>query len=344
MFFTISQKRVKRFLSSGERLDIIFRYNSGQSATDIANDYGISRQAVYAIHKKTKRFGTTEDRPRSGRPRHTTRREDSQIYMSSVKSPKKTPKLIKQNLDLNVSIRTVRRRMNERGLRPHLSATVSYISDINRKKRLEFAKKMSLRPKNWWTSVIWSDEKKFELMHARRRVIVNRRVGQRYQIKFTKPTMKFGGGSLMLWGCFSRNGVGSLVEIDGRLEQHKYRYLLEDNLHYSAHLMGLGDNFVFQQDLCRIHTAPAVKDFFTENSIEVMDWVPQSPDFNPIENLWSCLDSNVPIKERCNKTRFMSALLKTWNDLPLDLIKNLVDSVPNRLAEAIRARGGHTHY
>lgn len=335
---------VKYYLSAAERLDVIYRLNNGQKVIDIANVYGIKRQTVYAINKKLKTYGTVDDRPRSGRPRHTTRRQDSQIFISSVRSPKKTPKLIKENLNLDVSARTVRRRMNERGLKPHIAATVSYLSDINRRKRLAFAKKMSLRPKFWWKRVIWSDEKKFELLHAKRRVIVNRRVGQRYQIRFTKPTVKFGGGSLMLWGCFSRNGVGSLVIIDGNLDQHKYRTLLEDNLQYSADLMGIGNRFVFQQDLCRIHTAPAVKEFFTENKVDVMEWTPQSPDFNPIENLWSFLDARVPIRERCNKTRFFAALQKTWEEIPSELIQRLVDSVPNRLFEAIKAKGNHTHY
>lgn len=331
-------------MTSAERLDIIDRKIRGDSGADIARAVGITRQAVHAIIKKFEKFGTTEDLPRSGRPRQTSRREDSLIATSSIRSPKKTPKLIKRDMSLSVSARTVRRRMNERGLRPHMAATVSYLSDINKKKRFRFAKLMSLKPKEWWEHVIWSDEKKFELMHAKRRVIVNRRVGQRYQIKFVKPTMKFGGGSLMLWGCVSHHGVGSLVIMDGRQNQHTYRLLLEDELQYSADLMGIGDRFVFQQDLCRFHTAPKVMDFFSEHNISVMDWVPQSPDFNIIENLWSHLDKNVPITERRNKTRFLAALVKTWEELPIDYIQNLVSSVPNRLAEAIKARGGHTHY
>jgi len=68
----------------------------------------------------------------------------------------------------------------------------------------------------------------------------------------------------------SYNGVGSLHLIHGIMDQHVYRAILEDNLQFSADLMGIGDRFVFQKDLNPKHTAPASRQFFEENNIEVM--------------------------------------------------------------------------
>ena len=81
------------------------------------------------------------------------------------------------------------------------------------------AKDLIKKPKKWWKQVIWSDEKKIELMNSRRRVIVYRRPGQRYQLKYVKPSIKHGGGSIMVWGCFGYNGVGSLHLINGIMDQ-----------------------------------------------------------------------------------------------------------------------------
>ncbi len=86
----------------------------------------------------------------------------------------------------------------------------------------------------------------------------------------------------MVWSCMSYNGVGSLHLIHGIMNQHVYR--VEDNLQFSADLMRIGDQFVFQQDLDPEHTAPASRKFFEENDIEVMKWSPQSPNLNIIEN------------------------------------------------------------
>jgi hypothetical protein len=78
---------------------------------------------------------------------------------------------------------------------------------------------------------------------------MHRRPNQRYQLKFVKPSIKHGGGSIIIWDCFSYYGVGSLHLINGIMDQNVYKDILVDNLQYSADLMGLADMFVFQQDL-----------------------------------------------------------------------------------------------
>ena len=71
------------------------------------------------------------------------------------------------------------------------------------------------------------------------------------------PTMKHGGGSIMLWGCFSSAGTGKLVRIDGMMDGAKYREILEGNLFMSSRDLRLGRRFTFQQDNDPKHTAKA---------------------------------------------------------------------------------------
>lgn len=63
-----------------------------------------------------------------------------------------------------------------------------------------------------------------------------------------KPTVKYGSGQVMVRGCFTINGMGNLVIIDGNMDKNKYINILKENLHTSTDLLELGNNFIFYQD------------------------------------------------------------------------------------------------
>jgi hypothetical protein len=317
---------------------------NGEKNKTIAADYLMSPQNVSAIVKRVKTNGTTQTRAKSGRPPKIGRSTDLNILREWTSNPRQPPRQVISTLGLNVSINTVKRRIKKRGLSGFIAARKPFINDRNRKRRVALAKDLLNKPISFWKRVIWSDEKKFELFGAKRRVIVYRRPGERYELKYLKPTIKHGGGSLMLWGCLSYYGGGALEIINGKMNQYVYRSILEDNLQFSADLMGIGDRFVFQQHLDPKHTATAARDFLEENNIDVLNWSPQSPDLNIIEHAWEYLDTHVPTTARSNKISFMKALRETWDQLPQDYIKTLVESVPRRLQAIINAKGAPTRY
>uniref|UniRef100_A0A4W5QNH0 Tc1-like transposase DDE domain-containing protein n=1 Tax=Hucho hucho TaxID=62062 RepID=A0A4W5QNH0_9TELE len=75
--------------------------------------------------------------------------------------------------------------------------------------------------------ILWSDETKIELFGLNSKRHVWRKPG-------TIPTMKHGGGSIMLWGCFSEAGIGRLVRIEGKMNGAKYREMLNKHLLHMA--------------------------------------------------------------------------------------------------------------
>ena len=62
----------------------------------------------------------------------------------------------------------------------------------------------------------------------------------------TIPTLKQGGGGIMLWGCFSAAGSGRLVRIEAKMNGAKIREILDANLLQSAQDLRLGQKFTFQ--------------------------------------------------------------------------------------------------
>ncbi len=130
-----------------------------------------------------------------------------------------------------------------------------------------------------------------------------RKSGTAHHLSNTVPTVKHGGGSIMLWGCFSAAGTGRLVAIEGKMNAAKYRDILDENLLQSAQDLRLGRRFTFQQDNDPKHTAKITKEWLHNNSVTVLEWPSRSPDLNPIEHLWRDLKMAVHQRLPSNPNR-----------------------------------------
>ena len=166
---------------------------------------------------------------------------------------------------------------------------------------------------------------------------------QKEKLIFSKRVQ--GGGSVMIWGAFSSKGKSQLKFVDGTLTSLKYTSLLR------THLLPYGDHFhqdqyIFQHDNALCHRAKTTTEWLEERGIDFLDWPANSPDLNPIENLWGYLSRSVYANGRqySNIDQLKHAIIDSWNKIPNEYIQKLILSMPDRLFEVAKASGSSIKY
>jgi transposase len=113
---------------------------------------------------------------------------------------------------------TVRRCLLDWGLKGRVAAKKPLLRKPNVAKRLAFEKDHVTWTNEQWSQVLFSDESKFEIFGNKRRLFVRRFEGERYSKYCLQPTVKHGGGSIMVWGAISSKGALPLKRIEGKMD------------------------------------------------------------------------------------------------------------------------------
>jgi transposase len=201
---------------------------NGDSERIIAQKVLLPRTSVHYIISKYKSTGCIANITGRGRKRNTNARIDRflqrKIKANRRISSSKIKAEFQKKLAVTISEMAIKRRAHEIELYGRVARKKPYVNVINRTERIKYAQTCLQHRLGFWNHVIWSDESKFNLFGSDGKVMVWRSRSEEYDPKCTVPIVKHGGGgSVMVWGCFSSSGFGNLVFIDGTMTGLMYR-------------------------------------------------------------------------------------------------------------------------
>ncbi len=123
-----------------------------------------------------------------------------------------------------------------------------------------------------------------------------------------------------------------------------YQEILEHFMLPSADQLFKDADFIFQQDLAPAHTAKSTKSWLNDHGVGVLDWPANSPDLNPIENLWGIVKRKMRNKRPKNADELKATVKETWASIPPQQCHKLITSTPRRIEAVIKANGAPTKY
>lgn len=243
------------------------------------------------------------------------------------------------SLTISTSTSTIRRTLHENGFFGRAGLRKPLVSEKNRQKRLKWCTER----KDWneeWKLVIWSDESRYLIFQNDHQHHVWRRPHEKYDVDCLIPTVK-GSRGVMVWGCFTQNMLGPLIEVEGKITGQKYLEILQETLPPFLESMSASSVHLFQDDNASVHRVNEVSQWKQQNSISSLEWPAQSPDLNPIEHLWDVLERRMHKRRNKpkNKEELMDALMEEWVKIEPEILKNLVESMPRRIQAVIEAKG-----
>ena len=128
----------------------------------------------------------------------------------------------------------------------------------------------------------------------------------------------------MVWAGFGYRGQTNISFPEGQMNATDYQDLLDIHLLPFAEAIE-GPFWIFQQDAASNHVANSTWEWFLQNGVNLMEWPANSPDLNPMENLWdiSCRTVYADGKQYNNIGELRKSIISAWENVNVSVLQNL---------------------
>ncbi len=210
----------------GLKKRIIALHKDGVGYKKIAKTLKLSCSTVAKAIQRFNRTGSTKNRPRHGRPKKLSARAQRHIQSLCLGNRRMSAASIAAEVEgvggQPVSTQTIRRKLHQIGLHGCCPRSKPLLKMMHKKASKPFAEDKQTKYMDYWNHVLWSDETKINVFGSDGVKRVCHQPGEEYKDKCVLPTVKHGGGSVMVWGCMSAAGTGELQLMEGTMNANMY--------------------------------------------------------------------------------------------------------------------------
>lgn len=320
---------------SAQAISIQHLWEKGiRDAAEIQRRTNLPRSTIYYNISKLKKTGTTVHKKRSGRPKKITPEASNAIGQIVRRNPTISTRTLANKIiqkGVYVSHVTISQHLANHGFKKKLPLATPMLTKAHKAKRVEWARN---HINDNWNKTLFTDETSFWLF---------RNTVERWY-KGTRPVRRIPKDRTRInaWGGICIKGKTSLHCFRDNMTGASYVDIIREHLPEVDELFG--KRWRFLQDNDPKHTSKIAKEFLQANVPTIVDWPSNSPDINPIENLWSIIKRGVEIRQPQNIEELDRFMVEEWEKVSKSIIVNLIMSMSERCQLVIDCKGERIPY
>ena len=304
----------------------------------------ITRPSVYYIIKKWKENKTIADKPRPIREAKDVTTEMLDFIDNTMKNddgvsaPKLTIEFNRKFDGVNFSVSKVKRLRKKLGWLASKTKYCQLIREVNKLKRLAYAK-LCLERNDTFDDVLWTDECIIQMEQ-------NRKISYRrwWEPERLKPKAKH-PYKVCVWGCITKFGAAPLVVFSGIMDGEFYSNEIIEGTLAPFIKTNFAQGHRFMQDNDPKHTCRLAKACLEKNGIYWWKTPPESPDMNPIENLWHEIKETLrsEVKSR-TKDELLAGIRLAWSRITPEKCRKYISHLIKVIPKVVEREGAASGY